>query len=788
LDLDYDNDVPDSPEINSFISSLHNQAIKMTPILQQTGMEENLTFEKTGDNVINTFTCSGKNNGRHNNIEIHPGQISAMYNPLQDIKLGSIVEMQAMDPEISRTIKILQSKHKVPNFLKKYRLRGASLLIKQDKDKQRIVLPEKAIVRIAGELHILCHSSAKKLDKIINRYFCGKNVRKICTKITGACNFCQRRLPNKCYDAYQGIMPIASRPMQIMSMDFIKLSKHLYVGSKKYVSILNIVDYYSDFCIPRLVQSETTNETIRVMNECKTFLGLFDTTMYTDNQSCYISRQFEEYCKQQGIKHVTTIPYASTGNSKIENKNDQVRSIFSIVMSSTPVNAEIGLMLSSLALNSMPKGTGKSTDITPYEAVFHRAPMNFNAGLMQHVPDEIKCKETMARVNKLYYEINKKKVENHKQKQEEYPRAVRLVPGQLVLLQDRSKIRADKQLPIYSDEIYKIIQRHGQMCKIEDVNELGTEKRVHVKHLKQYNLKSDEIFKMLTRNQLRGLGEMDEEGDQRERWHRLEAEDWSSLASETTCTQSEHSSVSQGGDGRNDTDITLPQQSRQGSQTNSKLDGKSVNELSVSDSRESREHNSEDGRMRGQMTDVTEDESKQEQEQNEGRETTSEMVRSTTEHGAKDKESGSEGEGSNQNQGQSEHGSQGTECYIQGTQEKQACQDKPQDQDDNDSQGSDIIESKNDQESQRSMSKKDQDRQTNKSEIYSESSIGQGSSVTGNEKELRSESGHDDHTEGSKSNSDSSKESGEKMKKQREIPAAKISKNNGCFWEAGREK
>jgi hypothetical protein len=253
LDLDYENDVPDSPEINSLISSLHNQAIKMTPILQQTELEENLTFEKTGDTVINTFTCSGKNNGRHNNIEIHPGQVSAMHNPLQDIKLGSIVEMQAMDPDISRTIKILQSKHKVPNFLKKYRLRGASLLIKQDKDKQRIVLPEKAIVRIAGELHILCHSSAKKLDKIINRYFCGKNVQKICTKITGACNFCQRRLPNKCYDAYQGIMPIASRPMQIMSMDFIKLSKHLYVGSKKYVSILNIVDYYSDFCIPSCI-------------------------------------------------------------------------------------------------------------------------------------------------------------------------------------------------------------------------------------------------------------------------------------------------------------------------------------------------------------------------------------------------------------------------------------------------------------------------------------------------------------------------------------------------------
>ena len=73
---------------------------------------------------------------------------------------------------------------------------------------------------------------------------------------------------------------------------------------------LTLVDAYSKYPCIHPTQSTSTKSTIDLLEQDFSHFGLRDTIVtVTDNASCFTSEEFEKFCKERGITHLTGAPY-----------------------------------------------------------------------------------------------------------------------------------------------------------------------------------------------------------------------------------------------------------------------------------------------------------------------------------------------------------------------------------------------------------------------------------------------------------------------------------------------
>jgi hypothetical protein len=530
-------DVPEEEDIQQYTSALVSEAVKLAPVIRQgTNRREHETVTMPTGAIHAYEVPPGicHHEVLHDRVNIVSSNQRSLYNPLRDVTLEHVCQIQAGDKNLSAIIKQLQTSTTKPEHLRNYDIRSGSLLVKQsDKNGERVVINEQLATRLVATLHSTTHMAPKKLSKVLSRYFAGKNILGVAKTICAACRFCAMRKRNCSYDMPESRYFQPSSTWQAVGADHILLGTPIYSRGRKYTAILTILDIYSSFCVARLVPSTDAAAIITVLNELKAIFVFADTTIVTDNGSGFTSRSFEKYCLEHGINHNLGIPYHSQSNSPVENMNAHVRTMLSIMMRSTKATAEVALTLALNAINSTPRSKARHSAFSPYEIMFNRSPTDYTKDLKSHIPDQVQRKKAEGEIDRVLTKVREEEEKIHQERIESYPRHVKLLPGTTVLLLNREGKR-NKQDPLYLDCLFTIIRRQGHECVIQNVDNPAEERRCHARHLKMFDVATvaeDSLFRHLTASQAHNLGNFEEGGRDNSRWKRQAADEWTSLDS-----------------------------------------------------------------------------------------------------------------------------------------------------------------------------------------------------------------------------------------------------------------
>ena len=133
------------------------------------------------------------------------------------------------------------------------------------------------------------------------------------------------------------------------------------------------MDDYSRFILAwKLKPDMTATSPIDVVQKAVDFTGMVDvpvedrTALLSDNGAGYISRQFGEYLRLVGIRHVAASPYHPQTNGKIERYHRSIKGELSLVPYEMPGDLEevIAAFIAYYNYRRYHEGLG---DVTPHD-------------------------------------------------------------------------------------------------------------------------------------------------------------------------------------------------------------------------------------------------------------------------------------------------------------------------------------------------------------------------------------------------------------------------------------
>ena len=131
-------------------------------------------------------------------------------------------------------------------------------------------------------------------------------------KFISSCHSCQL---TSCPDKSPPLImtPLPEKPWSILGID-------LCAPFPSGESLLVVVDYYSRFPFAEIIRSTTSSVIISRLFKLFSVHGLPD-TINTDNGRQFVSEQFEEFLKINGITHRKVTPYWPQANGQVERIN-----------------------------------------------------------------------------------------------------------------------------------------------------------------------------------------------------------------------------------------------------------------------------------------------------------------------------------------------------------------------------------------------------------------------------------------------------------------------------------
>jgi len=148
---------------------------------------------------------------------------------------------------------------------------------------------------------------------------------------------------------------------------------HIKVIDWGWYYLVTVMDDYSRFILAwELKPDMTATSLIDVVQKAVDFTGMADvpvedrTALLSDNGAGYISRQFGEYLRLVGIRHIVASPYHPQTNGKIERYHRSIKGELSLVPYEMPGDLEeaIAAFIDYYNYRRYHEGLG---DVTPYD-------------------------------------------------------------------------------------------------------------------------------------------------------------------------------------------------------------------------------------------------------------------------------------------------------------------------------------------------------------------------------------------------------------------------------------
>ncbi|XP_055708916.1 uncharacterized protein K02A2.6-like [Phlebotomus papatasi] len=195
--------------------------------------------------------------------------------------------------------------------------------------RERIVVPEQFRKKIITQLHD-AHPGMSRMKSIARGYVFWPGIDSEIEQKVKSCTDCASaaKTPVK---AELASWPLATHPWERIHLDYAK-----YRGE----TFLLIIDAYSKWPEIFRTPSSTTTQTIQKLRETFARNGLPE-TIVSDNGTQFVSDEFEEFCRMNGIKHLKTNPYCPYSNGQCERLVDSFKR--SLEKQGRTISLDVGL-------------------------------------------------------------------------------------------------------------------------------------------------------------------------------------------------------------------------------------------------------------------------------------------------------------------------------------------------------------------------------------------------------------------------------------------------------------
>ena len=171
----------------------------------------------------------------------------------------------------------------------------------------RVIVPSKLQSILVKELHS-GHIGASRMKELARSYFWWPGLDQDLETLVRSCSHCleNRPMPPKA-DIHPWEWP--RQPWHRLHID--------YAGPIKSKFFLIVVDSHSKWVEIFVTRGPSASETVRCLRHCFSHFGL-PVSVVSDNGSCFVSSEFQDFMRQNGIKHYTSSVYKPSTNGLAE--------------------------------------------------------------------------------------------------------------------------------------------------------------------------------------------------------------------------------------------------------------------------------------------------------------------------------------------------------------------------------------------------------------------------------------------------------------------------------------
>ena len=197
----------------------------------------------------------------------------------------------------------------VSEVMRPFKIREAELTLENEVVMWggRVVVPEKLRKKVLEELH-MAHTGMSRMKMLARAYCWWPGMDKEIEEMVKSCEIC---------------VQCASKPSKVQVHPWEKASRpwsrvHLdHAGPFLGSTFLLVADAYTKWIDAYTVTSTSAGQTIEKLRQSFSIQGIPD-LLVTDNGSGFVSQEFKNFTKVNGIKHLTTAPYQPASNGLAE--------------------------------------------------------------------------------------------------------------------------------------------------------------------------------------------------------------------------------------------------------------------------------------------------------------------------------------------------------------------------------------------------------------------------------------------------------------------------------------
>ncbi|UYV67847.1 hypothetical protein LAZ67_5002219 [Cordylochernes scorpioides] len=302
-----------------------------------------------------------------------------------------IMMIQHSDPELRDLIQIFRKDPcdrtvREQNRINDYSYKGGRLfrVVKNGEEERALyVIPTSMRKSLVVKLpDLMGHFAVDRTVNKIEELYWFPSMKRYVRRHVARCVECLfNKVPGGKQQGFLHPIKPAKRPFSIVHMDHVGPFVRSTRGNQE---PLVIVDNLTRFVRLSPVRNTSTQNVLKVMKSFVNDFGLPD-KIISERGSCFTSRQFEEFCRGNGIHHTLNSTKHPQGNGMVERVNRTVLSTIATGIED-PRRKDWDLKIKEVR-RDLNNAMNKTTNKTPFETLHGYSP-RFHDGILRRLADE----------------------------------------------------------------------------------------------------------------------------------------------------------------------------------------------------------------------------------------------------------------------------------------------------------------------------------------------------------------------------------------------------------------
>jgi hypothetical protein len=326
--------------------------------------------------------------------------------------LEDLAVVQRQDPELSQIIQELEAGDNCPPYSLHKRVFHCCSC---SDGKLKVVVPAAAVPMVFEFFQNSVFGRHLGVFKTMNNtraHFIWKGMDNDIRTRVQACHTCALNKPAQTSKLGLLASEVAQRPFQKIFIDYVRKFPRSKLGN---TTILVCVDAFSKFVWLKPVREATTTATLKALKERVFSNFSVPEILVSDNARCFTPNEFQQFCFDLGIKHVTTSPYYPQP-SHAERFNRNLKAALISYHGKNHVTWDQNLTWLQLAFNTTKHD---ATLATPFEIIFAfraRSPLLHRWKIQDLIPEEVDKKQSV----KIWNDVRHSLLKSHQRVENRY--------------------------------------------------------------------------------------------------------------------------------------------------------------------------------------------------------------------------------------------------------------------------------------------------------------------------------------------------------------------------------